>query len=320
MGPTAAGKTSCAVELVKRYPLEIVSVDSALIYKEMNIGTAKPDEATLQQAPHRLISFLDPAESYSVAAFCQQATQAIDDIHSNGKIPLLVGGTMMYFRALQNGLAKLPEADKEIRAEINEQAKSLGWQTIHQELMKIDPLSAARIHCNDQQRIQRALEVFRISGVPLSQLLKIAQAKAFKYDVLKMVIGPEQRRSLDDLIAQRFEQMLEQGFLDEVKALQARGDLSLELPSMRCVGYRQAWEYLLGDCSKQEMINKVINATQQLAKRQYTWLRSETDSYWFDSDRQEYENSKLSTKLSTNVSVQQKVAPGNLFDLVDKHV
>ncbi len=311
MGPTAAGKTASAIQLVERFPLEIISVDSALIYKEMDIGTAKPDTKTLAKAPHRLISFLDPKESYSVAVFCEQAKQAIAEIHDKGKIPLLVGGTMMYYRALQNGLAELPEADAEIRTKIEAEAKDLGWQAIHDQLKIVDAASAARIHPNDPQRIQRALEVFLISGVPLSQLLKISQSKAFKYDSLKLVIGPEQRRQLDASIALRFQAMLDAGFLEEVETLQRRGDLNLELASMRCVGYRQAWKYLLGELSKKEMIEQTIKATEQLAKRQYTWLKSEAERHWYDSDQ-----TRVSS-LSGECSLQLR--SNNLFDLVEKY-
>jgi len=275
MGPTACGKTELAVSLVKACKLDIISVDSALVYSDMNIGTAKPDRQTLAVAPHRLINLIDPAQHFSVADFCQQALAAIQAIHSEGKIPLLVGGTMMYFRALQHGLSELPEANAEVRVRIDRQASEIGWAAMHAKLAQIDPQSAKKIHHNDPQRIQRALEVYEITGKSLSKLKAENPKHDFPYDVFKMVVLYQQRQHLAEPIRQRFLKMLDSGFVEEVKALKARGDLSLQLPSMRCVGYRQIWEHLSGVISFQQMIDNAVKATKQLAKRQYTWLRLE---------------------------------------------
>ncbi|MEJ2507923.1 MAG: tRNA (adenosine(37)-N6)-dimethylallyltransferase MiaA [Gammaproteobacteria bacterium] len=283
MGPTASGKTDLAVEFVERLGLEIVSVDSAMVYRGMDIGTAKPDAGVLARAPHRLIDFLDPAEAYSAARFRTDALREIDDILSAGRIPLLVGGTMLYFRALQAGLAELPEADAAVRAELEAQARAKGWEAMHARLAEVDPEAAARIHPNDPQRIQRALEVYVITGEPLSVWLRQTPAADFPYRAVKLAVAPAERDVLRQRIAVRFEAMLEAGLLAEVEALMARGDLDPSLPSIRAVGYRQAWAYLAGDCDRETMVRQALAATRQLAKRQMTWLRREPGLVWFDS-------------------------------------
>jgi len=283
MGPTASGKTDLAVEIKKRLPVELISVDSALIYRGMNIGTAKPDAETLAIAPHHLIDICDPSEAYSAANFRNDALQLMEEITQAGKIPLLVGGTMLYFRALQYGLSNLPDANPEIRTKLEEEAKTHGWQALHDRLAEIDPISAARIHPNDPQRLQRALEVYELTGKPLSQLHQESQQGACPYDVLKFALLPNDRAWLHERIALRFEIMLKQGLIDEVKGLYQRGDLHTDLPAVRAVGYRQVWDYLDGNIDYNMMINRGIVATRQLAKRQITWLRSEKNIYPFDA-------------------------------------
>jgi len=273
MGPTASGKTDLAVELVERLPLEIISVDSAMVYKEMDIGTAKPDAEVLQRAPHRLIDFLDPAESYSAARFCADTVREIQDIVRGGKIPLLVGGTMMYFRSLLQGMAELPSADDTVRAELAAEAVALGWQAMHRKLADVDPVAAGRIHPNDPQRIARALEVYRLTGVSLTQWLA-QTTPSMPYQPLLLGLVPADRSVLHKRIAYRFEQMLEQGLVEEVARLYARGDLDIDKPAIRAVGYRQVWQYLSGELDAGQMREKGIAATRQLAKRQLTWLRS----------------------------------------------
>lgn len=281
MGPTASGKTDLAVELVRRLPLEIISVDSAMVFRGMDIGTAKPEAHILAEAPHRLIDILDPAEAYSAARFREDALAQMAEISAAGRIPLLVGGTMLYFRALQQGLATLPEADPEVRARLESEAQLRGWQALHERLAEVDPLSAQRIHPNDPQRLQRALEVYELSGRPLSELWRTQQEAGLPYRAVKLVVAPDDRPALHRRIAQRFEQMLQQGLVEEVEALYHRGDLGPELPSIRCVGYRQVWQYLAGELSREAMSERGIVATRQLAKRQFTWLRSEQDLQWF---------------------------------------
>jgi tRNA dimethylallyltransferase len=293
MGPTAAGKTDLAIELTKVLPCELISVDSALVYRGMDIGTAKPSKALLDKYPHRLIDILDPSQSYSAADFRADALQAMAEITSRGKIPLLVGGTMLYFKALLEGLADMPAADPEIRAQIEAQAASHGWQALHDELASIDPVSAARIHPNDPQRLVRALEVFRVSGMSMTahrqqQTEQSAQASAsgrhqLPYTVANLAIAPTDRKVLHDRIAVRFRQMLDEGFVEEVVALRSRGDLHSNLPSIRAVGYRQVWDHLDGRLTRDEMQERGIIATRQLAKRQFTWLRSWQDLHWLDS-------------------------------------
>ncbi|OCG14460.1 tRNA (adenosine(37)-N6)-dimethylallyltransferase MiaA [Gilliamella sp. wkB292] len=272
MGPTASGKTAFAMALYERYPIDIISVDSALIYRDMDIGTAKPTKQEQLNYPHKLIDICDPAESYSAANFRHDALVEIEKTLKKGRIPLLVGGTMLYFKALLEGLSPLPVANNEIRQQIEEKANKFGWQSIHEELKKVDPVSAQRIHPNDPQRLNRALEVYLISGKSLTELTQ-ESGEALPYDVMQFAIMPSDRAELHQRIEQRFLQMLDQGFENEVKALKLRPDLHLNLPSMRCVGYRQMWEYLDGQSSYDEMVFKGICATRQLAKRQITWLR-----------------------------------------------
>lgn len=284
MGPTAAGKTQLAVELVRRFPFVIVSVDSAMVYRGMTIGTAKPSAEILKIAPHRLIDIRDPAESYSAAQFCTDAMREIAEIFSQGKIPLLVGGTMMYFRALQQGLAELPSADIDLRKKMNAEADASGWPALHARLRSVDPVAAARIHPHDSQRIQRALEVYELTGKGLSVWQAENQKFPLSYQIYNLAVAPKDRAILHERIAKRFHTMLEEGFLDEVRQLFVRENLTLEMPSIRSVGYRQAWEFLAGRLSYEEMIEKGIAATRQLAKRQLTWLRSWPDVVWFDSE------------------------------------
>lgn len=287
MGPTAAGKTGLAVELCERFPLELISVDSALVYRGMDIGTAKPDAATLQKTPHRLIDIRDPSESYSAADFRSDALREMEAITAAGRIPLLVGGTMLYFRALEHGLSVLPAADPEVRKKLEKQAAKIGWSAMHEILQQKDPVAAARIHPNDPQRIQRALEVIAISGQPMSELQQQTAGEPLQYRIHKIIISPEPRSILHERIEQRFDLMVKAGFLDEMKSLYARSDLNADLPSMRAVGYRQAWDWLEGNCSFEQMREKATAATRQLAKRQLTWLRRETASLWYNlqSDR-----------------------------------
>ncbi|AZC15987.1 tRNA (adenosine(37)-N6)-dimethylallyltransferase MiaA [Pseudomonas sp. CMR5c] len=293
MGPTAAGKTDLAIELTKVLPCELISVDSALVYRGMDIGTAKPSRELLAQFPHRLIDILDPAESYSAADFRTDALAAMADITARGKIPLLVGGTMLYYKALLEGLADMPPADPQIRAELEEEAARLGWQALHDQLAAVDPESAGRIHPNDPQRLTRALEVYRASGLTMTahrqrQLAQSTEAGAsghgqLPYTVANLAIAPANRQVLHQRIAQRFTQMLEQGFIDEVVALRSRSDLHAGLPSIRAVGYRQVWDHLDGKLTFAEMQERGIIATRQLAKRQFTWLRSWSGLQWLDS-------------------------------------
>jgi len=282
MGPTAAGKTDLAIECVEQLGCELISVDSALVYREMNIGTAKPDVETLARAPHKLIDIIDPTQSYSAANFREDALTEIKATLSRGKTPVLVGGTMLYYKALQEGLSALPGANEIVRAQLEADAEKLGWQAMHDRLASIDPVSAQRIHPNDPQRIQRALEVFEISGKTLTDYWQQQSSQALPYNLIKIAFFPENRDLLKQRIAQRFYQMLELDFIEEVETLRARGDLNLDLPSMRCVGYRQAWEYLDGLMSYEEMSERAIIATRQLAKRQLTWLRKEKNCNFYD--------------------------------------
>ena len=278
MGPTASGKTDLAVGLVTTLPMDIISVDSVMVYRGMDIGSAKPNAETLARAPHRLIDICDPAEAYSAARFRDDALREVAEIRAQGRIPLLVGGTMLYFRALLTGLSILPSADAEIRTRLEAEAEAEGWASLHQRLAEVDPEAAARIHPNDPQRIQRALEVYELTGTPLSELQQTQQAEQpFPYSVIKLAVAPADRTILHERIARRFELMLQQGLIDEVEALRQRGDLHLELPALRAVGYRQVWEYLCGSLNYTEMVERGIIATRQLAKRQFTWLRSEPD-------------------------------------------
>ena len=282
MGPTATGKTDLAVYLNDNIDCEIISVDSAMVYRGMDIGTAKPDKALLAKAPHRLIDICDPLESYSAALFQEDANSAIREILNNNKTPVLVGGTGLYFRALEQGLADLPEANFRIRVRLEAEAAAEGWQSLHARLHKIDPEAANRISENDPQRIQRALEVYEITGKTLSTLISEEQKQDFPYPIKKIILVPDDRSILHEKVKQRFSQMLKSGLIEEVEALYHRGDLSLALPSMRLVGYRQIWRYLDGECSFDEMQEYAIVATRQLAKRQITWCRSESNAKWYD--------------------------------------
>ncbi|HEY8117752.1 MAG TPA: tRNA (adenosine(37)-N6)-dimethylallyltransferase MiaA [Methylophilaceae bacterium] len=283
MGPTASGKTGVAVELFQRLPVELISVDSALVYRDMDIGTAKPDAATLAQAPHHLIDVIDPTETYSAAQFCADALRLMADITTKGKIPLLVGGTMLYFKALQGGLGELPQAAPAIRSRLDSEALEIGWPGMHAKLVKIDPETAARLKSGDSQRIQRALEVWEVSGKTMTQLFAEQTSKALPYRLLKLALVPSDRSVLHQRIATRFEQMLKAGFIDEVRALKAKYPmLHADLPSMRCVGYRQALQYLDGEFGLDELREKGVAATRQLAKRQLTWLRGMDDTVELD--------------------------------------
>ena len=277
MGPTASGKTSLAVDLVQQHPFQIVSVDSAQIYQQMNIGTGKPQKGVLDIAPHRLIDFIDPALPYSASQFRTDAFREIDEILEVGDTPLLVGGTMLYFRVLRDGLADMPHADLEVRAEIEKLAQEQGWEAVHQQLAAVDPDSAARIHPNDPQRTQRALEVYRVSGKTITSFhaeMQAQQEALLPYNLHFFAIQPEDRGVLHDQIETRFRQMLNEGLVDEVQALRARGDLNHQLPSIKSVGYRQVWQYLDDEIDYDGMVERSIIATRQLAKRQLTWLRS----------------------------------------------
>jgi tRNA dimethylallyltransferase len=282
MGPTASGKTDLAIELCENLPCEIISVDSALIYRGMDIGTAKPNAAELKKAPHMLIDILDPAQSYSVAEFRKDALLAMENITARGNIPLLVGGTMMYFKALIDGLSPLPESDQSVRKVIQAKAEESGWQALHQQLAQIDPTSAKRIHPNDPQRLIRALEVYQLTDCSMTDLMATKSAP-IPYNVKQFCIAPDDRKVLHQRIAQRFQLMVDTGFQAEVEKLKNRGDLHLNLPSIRCVGYRQMWQYLDGDCDFNEMCEKSIAATRQLAKRQLTWLRGWENIYSLDT-------------------------------------
>ena len=283
MGPTASGKTALAVELAQRLPVEIISVDSALVYRGMDIGTAKPDAETLRIAPHRLIDILDPSEAYSAGQFRSDALREIGAIQAAGHCPLLVGGTMLYFRALEQGLAELPSADSVVRARLAVDMAEQGSVALHSRLAQIDPVTAARIHPHDAQRIQRALEVYELTGQSLTELCSGSRNESLPFRIIKRIVAPAERRILHERIEQRFWAMLEQGFVAEVERLRARGDLDLNKPAMRAVGYRQVWSYLDGVLDYPAMVERGIVATRQFAKRQLTWLRSESGAIWLDS-------------------------------------
>jgi tRNA dimethylallyltransferase len=286
MGPTAAGKTDLAIALCQHLNTEVISVDSALVYQGMDIGTAKPSKAEQALAPHHLIDIIDPKEAYSVADFRRDAIAHIERLHALGKVPILVGGTMMYFKGLVEGLSPLPEADPNVRAQLEIEAKAEGWPALHKQLMSIDPEAAAKISENDSQRINRALEVYRLTGKPMTELQKTKEAE-LPYEFHQFAIAPSDRSVLHERIELRFKKMLEMGFENEVLTLYQRTDLHLDLPSIRCVGYRQMWEYLAGSCDYDEMVFKGIAATRQLAKRQLTWLRSWPNVTWLNSDDEE---------------------------------
>lgn len=282
MGPTASGKTAVAMDLAQHFPVELVSVDSAQVFRDMNVGTAKPDAETLKAFPHHLIDLISPEEAYSAARFRQDALEVMAEIVARGKIPLLVGGTMLYFKTLLEGLAELPQACPETRMDIDSQADAQGWPAVHAELARVDPETAARLHPTDSQRIQRALEVFRLSGRPMSELFAESQAQEPPYDFLSFGLLPSDRAVLHARIAERFDAMLEDGLEDEVRTLRAKYQLHLNLPSMRCVGYRQVWEAMDGIIPRAEMRDRGVYATRQLAKRQITWLSNTLKPRVFD--------------------------------------
>lgn len=293
MGPTATGKTNLAILLSKKFPIEIISVDSAMIYKGMDIGTGKPSKEELQIAPHKLIDIILPNESYSVANFCNDAYALMEKAILQNKIPLLVGGTMMYFNALQFGLSDLPKADKSLRIEIEKEIEEKGMHYMHEKLIKLDPKVASKIHKNDRQRIQRALEVIFTSGKKMSDFFSDSEKKLKNWEIKNIVIFPLERKILHQRIEDRFYQMLEQGFVDEVVMLKEKFSLTKDMPSMRCVGYRQIFNYLAGEYGADEMAARSIFATRQLAKRQYTWLKKWKDLKVYDS-----EDDKLLEKIS----------------------
>lgn len=280
MGPTASGKTGLAVELCQHLPVELISVDSALVFKDMDIGTAKPDASILARAPHHLIDLIPPTEVYSAATFRNDALKLMAEITARGRIPLLVGGTMLYFKALQGGLSQLPEADPNVRQKLDAQAAQIGWPAMHDKLAEIDPETATRLEPADAQRVQRALEVYEISGKTMTELHQSSMSDKLPYQLLKIALIPSDRSVLHDRIAIRFDDMLKQGFVDEVKRLLLKyPSLNADMPSMRCVGYRQALEHLAGNYDVAELRDRGIFATRQLAKRQLTWLRGMDDTF-----------------------------------------
>jgi tRNA dimethylallyltransferase len=283
MGPTGSGKSALAIQLAEQLPLELVSVDSAMVYRGMDIGTAKPDEALRRRIPHHLIDIRDPKESYSAGEFARDALEAMQTIWARGRTPLLVGGTMLYFHALTDGIAPLPTANTAVRAEIERQAAQLGWAALHAQLSNIDPAAARRIHVNDPQRIQRALEVFRLTGASITSLQRRRLSAFADVQVIEFAIAPLERHELHTRIRDRFMAMLDAGLLEEVRGFYARGDLTAEHPSMRAVGYRQLWRHLTGQIALGEATEQAVAATRQLAKRQFTWLRRRVDAHWLDS-------------------------------------
>ena len=283
MGPTASGKTALSVRLAQVIGAEIISVDSALVYRGLDIGTAKPTPVERGGIPHHLVDIIDPAETFSTGQFRSRTLTLMADVTERGKIPLLVGGTMLYFHALTQGLAELPAADAALRQRLEREFAEVGKEAMHRKLAAVDPESAARIHPNDPQRLQRALEVYELTGKALSVLFNEAREQVLPYRIVKLVVAPSDRKLLHAIIAQRFLQMLDRGLIEEVRKLYRRGDLSEQMPSIRCVGYRQVWSYLQGEYDRAAMIEKAIAATRQLAKRQFTWLRRETDADWFEA-------------------------------------
>jgi tRNA dimethylallyltransferase len=283
MGPTASGKTALGVQLAQHLNGEIISVDSALVYKGMDIGTAKPTILERKGITHHLIDILDPAEAFSTGRFRKSALQIMENVSHRGKIPVLVGGTMLYFNSLFNGLASLPEADIEKREQLDDELKLIGKKAMHARLRKIDPESAERIHPNDPQRVQRALEVYELSGKPISQFFREAEKNQIPFRKIKLIIAPEDRKQLHEKIAKRFRLMVDLGLIEEVRTLYQRGDLTEKMPAIRAVGYRQVWSYLKAEYDLEMMIEKAIVATRQLAKRQFTWLRRENDALKFIS-------------------------------------
>jgi tRNA dimethylallyltransferase len=287
MGPTASGKSGLGIRIAQRFGGEIVSVDSSLVYRGMDIGTAKPTREERAEVRHHLIDILDPAEAFSTGQFREQALALIRDVAGRGHVPLLVGGTMLYFKGLLSGLAELPAADPELRREIDEEAARFGWHYLHAQLQHVDPAAARRIHPNDPQRIQRALEVYRLTGQPLTALWEQAASAPLPFTLVKIIVAPSERELLHERIRIRFMQMLELGLIDEVQTLFRRGDLDESLPSIRAVGYRQVWSLLRGECCHDEMVERAVAATRQLAKRQFTWLRRERDALCFFSEQRD---------------------------------
>lgn len=282
MGPTGSGKSDLSVKLAEMIPCEIISVDSAMIYRGMDVGTAKPSKDILKKVPHHLIDIRDPSEKYSAAEFRRDVVKLINEIQARNKMPLLVGGTMLYFHALQQGLSEMPSADEKIREKISSEAKKLGWSKLHERLSQVDPDAARKIHANDAQRIQRALEVYEITGKPISALQNRDVNDKLLSRVINFALGSIDRSILYERIAKRFDDMLDHGLIDEVQKLYDRGDLNSDMPSMRAVGYRQVWQYLSGEIDCETMRAKAIAATRQLAKRQLTWLKSWPDLIWVD--------------------------------------
>jgi tRNA dimethylallyltransferase len=304
MGPTASGKTDLAISLSQHIDAGIISVDSGQVYRGMDIGTAKPDQATLARVPHRLIDIRDPAQSYSVSEFREDALREMAAITAAGRMPMLVGGTMLYFRALFHGLSVLPAANGLIRTRLEQEAQVHGWQSLHARLAQVDPQAARKIHPNDPQRIGRALEVYELTGVPLSHLQAEQTGQPAGYRFIRIALIPSDREQMRERIAQRFQQMLEQGFIDEVKRLYQRGDLDPGLPAIRAVGYRQVWQYLAGELDYDTMVEKAINATRQFAKRQLTWLRGEPDLAVFEPMDKDLKNKVLQYIIEQTVSTQ----------------
>lgn len=302
MGPTASGKTALALALAERLPVEIVSVDSALVYRGLDIGSAKPDAAMRADVPHHLIDILDPAEPYSAARFAEDARRLIGEIRGRGRVPLLVGGTMLYFRALTQGLSALPSADPQLRARLEAEAARLGWPALHARLAALDPPTAARLHPNDQQRIQRALEIAELSGMAPSAFYAQPKAAGGGERWLKLALNPPARAELHARIERRFHDMMAAGFLDEVAALYRRGDLHPELPSIRAVGYRQLWDHLAGEYPLDEAVRRGMAATRQFAKRQLTWLRSESGLVWLDPAQADLIEKALALHAATDDS------------------
>lgn len=305
MGPTASGKTRLSIALAQELDAEIISVDSALVYRGMDIGTAKPSLEERRGVPHHLIDILDPSEAFSTGQFRQRGLELMAEITARGRLPLLVGGTMLYFNALFNGLADLPAADEALRKQIDEEAARLGWEVLHGHLAKVDPVAAARIHPNDPQRIQRALEVYRLTGVPISELCARTQDQPEPFNILRLVLAPSDRSALQELVRQRFTLMLNQGLVGEVEALFGRGDLHEGLPAIRAVGYRQVWSYLKGESDFPQMVERAVIATRQFAKRQYTWLRREQEALHFTSGKDD-----LTSKVAATIKDALRRAGG----------
>ena len=295
MGPTASGKTRLALALAETFPIEVVSVDSAQIYRDMDVGTAKPSPSERRAVPHHLIDIIDPTEAYSAARFRADAERLVRDITARNRIPLLVGGTMLYFKALREGLSELPESDTGVRVQLDAEAAARGWPELHAELASVDPETAARLKPADAQRIQRALEVFRISGKPMSQLLRRGKPPNLPFRLIELALVPSDRSALHRRIEERFDAMLEKGLVEELRALRERYALRPSLPSMRCIGYRQAWQLLEGEIDRDELRNRGIFATRQLAKRQLTWLRGMPGTRIFDCLEPDIEHSVRET-------------------------